>query len=385
MWLLCGCLSAILLQYYTPRTGHDSGGYLSYSDRIMAEGALVLEAHYGWYVGYVLFITAARSLWDNHLMIVLLQLLCYTLGTWAMYYASYSLFKDRWAAWAAAGLFMLWPDVLYWNYVVMTESLTASLTGGILGLLALYAKRKFTLIWLLPAILVLFWVRPTGVAALVAFAAAWVSTLKVPVAPTRLMVLAGILLIPCFYLLLNEMLATFVLVENYATGEVVYRATSLPDHYPGKDQLLVEVPTDLVLPEANGRPLDKLLAFIVHNPGYFSKLSMAKLFYFLTHTKPYYSWQHNLLLLLVLLPLYLGMVKTLLSEVLPHPYRIFSGVLVFMHCIIILLTIEDWDGRFLMPLLPVVFLLGSRELIKVLRQCLYWWRVCIRAGISVVK
>ncbi len=358
---LCLCVNAFVYQFYASGVLSDTAQYLSYSQRILEKGALFVETHYFWYLGYVLFIAAAKILWNDNQMVVLLQVFFHGIGVVALYHSSVYLFRDRLSAWGTALLLMLWPDVLFWNFMVMTESFCVSFTCIVILLLVLHTKKQFSLLWLAPAMLMLFFIRPTGVAVLIAFALMLASTYQRLLFRYRnILLVTGTALFACFYVLLNEMLDTFVLVENYATGEIVYRATSLPDHYPGKDMILLKVPHDLLIPAIGQKPIPRLMLFILHNPLYFARLSGAKLFYFLSHTKPYYSWKHNLMLLITLLPMYFATIRTIMRESFSSHLKVFLVAFFIVHGIIILFTIEDWDGRFLMPLLPFVFLLGGR-------------------------
>ncbi len=377
--LLCLCVNVVMAQWYDAKVGVDSKHYLLYSQRILEKGALFVELHYFWYLGYVLFVTVAKSLWNDIQMIVLLQILFHAIGVAALYYSSRYLFNNRLAAWGAALLLMLWPDMLFWNFMVMTESFCTSFTCLVILLLVLHVKKQWPMLWLLPAILLLFFIRPTGIAVLVAFGLMLASIYQLYLVKYRTaLVIVGLALVAGLYLLINGMLDTFVLVENYATGEIVYLAASLPDNYPGKEMILL-APQDLTIPDAGLSPVVRLLLFIVYNPWYFAKLSGMKLFYFLTHTKPYYSPIHNLLLLLVLLPLYFSTAKTIISNTIMRPLRVFLITFFVVHCVIILFTIEDWDGRFLMPLLPFVFLLGSRGMALLCQQ---YSGVCLEAVVS---
>ena len=95
-----------------------------------------------------------------------------------------------------------------------------------------------------------------------------------------------------------------------------------------------------------------MFLFILYNPIFFLKLSLAKLFYFYGNAKPYFSWQHNVVIIGFLWTVYGFGIKGF--KYLKKNHKVF-----LLSYLMIVLCSEDWDGRFLIPVLPVVFVCCS--------------------------
>lgn len=147
--------------------------------------------------------------------------------------------------------------------------------------------------------------------------------------------------------LLNHMLSSFTLIETYSRGDVIFL-------YP---EIIVEEGDSLNLPKM-ASPISNLIYFIVHNFPYFIKLASLKLGYFFLNMKPYYSYPHNTFLLL-LLPIYYFAIKGGFSKSISLQARSFIYTFIAFQALIVMLTVEDWDGRFLVPVLPFIFILSA--------------------------
>ncbi len=369
--MLFAGMNVWLFQTQGVKIGYDSLRYLEYSQEIRAASSLIIKPHYVWYIGYVLFITLVKSLYDSNTFLVLVQVLLHGIAAIVLYKSSVRLFNDRRAALLGAVLFVAWPDIPAWNFFVMTESFCISFSCVVIYALVTCSGRGWSLFVLICCVMLLFFIRPNGVAALAGMLAYLIRMYHHRLPRFSLSgALAITVIIAGMYLLLNTMLDTFVLIENYLTGEIVYNASTLPAHFPTKAQLLVRVNKNIWIPSTDWKPIPRLLLFVMYNPLFFFKIASLKLFYFLTHTKPYYSLIHNVFLLLTLLPVYFFAGKVFVKKLLPVPVKRFLIVFISIHLMIILLTVEDWDGRFLMPLLPFLFLLAG----KVISDNVQKWR-----------
>ena len=109
------------------------------------------------------------------------------------------------------------------------------------------------------------------------------------------------------------------------------------------------------------------MSFIMEKPGYFFELLANKLWYLFSHIRPYYTNFHNALSLAFLIPAYFF--ATLgLPWASPDQRRLRVLLLSTLVCqaLITSVTFTDWDGRFLIPLLYVVFLYAAIGLWRVL-------------------
>jgi hypothetical protein len=172
-----------------------------------------------------------------------------------------------------------------------------------------------------------------------------------------------------FLLLLDQMLKNYLILENYKLGEVIYEVTEAGKKYD-VSYLLIDVPSNLYQPMANSSLLNIVL-FAIHHPFYWSKLFLYKVFFLFVHVRPYWSGYHNTISMLFLIPSYYLFVRGIAykwrQELLPF---IFAVTYILFHALSIGLTSNDWDGRFLIPILPVIFLFSGKGLTVLMSFCL---------------
>ena len=310
---------------------------------------------------------------------VIAQLALSFLALMTLYYSAVRLFKSPKAGLITGIAFLGFAMISFWNFWIYCESLLISLNCLAFFFLVKWLKGEATtsnLILGIPLILAAVFTKPTGIALLGAIAAALSyrylfvgagsgdrpalspfrrlrPSLSVPL--LSLVLLAATVV---FLLLLNKMLSTFTFRDDYRLGEVVYNIHRLADQ-PYAGWLMIQPPDPLYQPDAHWPPLVQFMALILGNPWYSLKLFAAKLFYQLFYIRPYYSWGHNAAALLVLLPLYGAAVRELTRpRILPEIKLLFLVFFAISTLAVALLTV-DWNGRFLMPLLPMVFLKGA--------------------------
>jgi hypothetical protein len=239
--------------------------------------------------------------------------------------------------------------VQYLNYYILTESL---FTSSIIILFYLLASARTTsgfflamLAALLPTAL-----RPNGFIALVA-AIGYIITLNwkhIKRYRFKAGIAVGILLIAILLTLDKYLLSTFKLIETYARGEIIY-ASNL---------FAVSTPEPLVIPPAHLSPLSRLAIFFADQPAFFLELLLTKLLLFLLYIKPYYSLFHNLSIILIIYPLYMFSIRYITSSRGDAPSKVFAATVFALQAAIVAFTVEDWDSRFIIPMLPLVMIMG---------------------------
>jgi hypothetical protein len=171
--------------------------------------------------------------------------------------------------------------------------------------------------------------------------------------PWRAALLGLVLLSPLLWAALNRQLATYYLMDTYQRGELIFRSQLWAVHQAGP----------LNMPPPGTGPAVRVLYFAAHNPLYLSRLMLGKLFVFVSYLKPHYSLAHRALGVLVLWPAYwLAARAARRRGTVWRPARIFLAAIFLLQAAIIMLTVDDWDVRFLAPVLPVVFVLAALEL-----------------------
>ena len=375
-WLLAGLWvlvqAAFLLHYRGPHFASDSARYLDYAANLVAHhGHYQPEAgvaaatlanngtanfqyeHNQRYLLYPLYQSFWLWLGLGRWGIVGGQLALAALAAATLYAAVRQLAGGRRGAAAlATGLFVLWPDIQQFNCFLLTESLFISLS--VLSFWALVRVRNGgsgAWMQLLGLLLLTALVRPNGF--VVAAAAVLAGLAAVYEARRRLfwaLVVAGVLAVPVLLVALNHFLITYFIVETYGRGELMFGSTAWVIHPNGP----------LTMPPASLKgQVVRMGYFAAHNPGFLLRLMGGKLLVFFSSIKPYYSVAHRLTSVLVLWPAYWLAWRGGQRAAVWRPARVFLVAVPLLQAAVVMLTVDDWDVRFLAPVLPFVFALAA--------------------------
>jgi hypothetical protein len=344
-----------LRKFHGPHFANDSGRYLAYATNI-AERFYFEPGHNLRYVLYPLF----QSLWLRLGLgwwgIIAGQMAVSALATRAVYQGTRRLARGRrGAATLATFLFIAWPDVQPFNVFLLTESLFISLVALSFDAFARLqgGRRRHWLAFLLLLLLTAL-ARPNGFLVALAAGLAGLDVLRRALdrRPWRAALLGLLLLSPLLWVALNHQLATYYLMDTYQRGELIFRSQLWAVHQAAP----------LQMPPPGTGPALRVLYFGAHNPLYLSRLMLGKLFVFVSYLKPHYSLAHRALGVLVLWPGYWLAARATRRAEIWRPARIFLAAIFLLQTAIIMLTVDDWDVRFLAPVLPVVFVLAALEL-----------------------
>jgi len=376
-WLLLGLWllvqAAFLVKFHGPHYANDSARYLGYATNLAQHGYYRLEptetslasdfqyVHNQRYILYPWYQSVWLRLHAGWWGIVLGQIAISGLAAIALYRAVRQLAGGkRSAAALAASLFILWPDVQQFNCYLLTESLFISLS--VFSFWALVRVRGGG--WWAGAVLAIFLllaalVRPNGFVVAAAAGVAGLATLYT--ARRRifwLLIGAGVLAAPLVVWWLNYQLVSFFIVETYVRGELMF-ATPVWALHPS---------TPLALPPDGIGQMSRVLYFAAHNPGFLLRLMVGKLLVFFSSIKPYYSLAHKLMSVLVLWLLYYLAVCGARQAAVWLPARAFLVAVPLLQVAIVMLTVDDYDVRFLAPVLPFVFALASLHSASIFQQ-----------------
>ncbi len=370
-WLLLGLWLLVqagyLLKFHGPHFANDSARYLEYAANVAAHGHYAPEPtapaggapdnfqyeHAQRYLLYPWFESVWLRLHAGRWGIVLAQMAVAGLAAGALYRAVQRLAGGRCEAAAlATGLLVAWPDVQQFNCYLLTESLFTSLS--VLSFWALVRARgggwaAWALLLGLLALAAL--ARPNGFVVAGAALLAGLAGLWLYARPRLFWAAVGALLlaVPLLLRALDHQLETYFIVETYQRGELMF-ATSAWALHPA---------APLHMPPAGTGQVARVIYFAAHNPGFLARLMAGKLFVFFSSIKPYYSAGHRLMSVLVLWPLYALAVRGARQPAVWAPARVFLGAVPLLQAAVVMLTVDDWDVRFLAPVLPFVFVLAA--------------------------
>jgi hypothetical protein len=146
-------------------------------------------------------------------------------------------------------------------------------------------------------------------------------------------------------------------IDSYSKAELIY---------PNID-LGLRAPKQLHIPSPAHAPLVQLSEFILYNPLYFLKLCSIKCFLFLGNVKPYFSWMHNVAIVSVLFPIYAFAVYGF-KKMDWNKENVGMACFILMQTLTITFTSENWDGRFLIVILPFVFIYSAHGMVTIWKK-----------------
>ncbi|MGI4884973.1 MAG: hypothetical protein ACRYFR_08440 [Janthinobacterium lividum] len=368
-WLLVQ--AAFLVRFHGPHFANDSALYLEYAANVAAHGYYQPSAavpgataqqeggsnnfeyeHSQRYILYPWFQSVWLRLHTGRWGIVLAQMALSGLAASALYGAVRRLAGGRRGAAAlATGLLVVWPDVQQFNAYLLTESLFISLSMlSFWALVRLQGGARTAGALLLALLLLTALARPNGFVVAGAAALAGLAALHAQRRAWFWAALASsVLAAPLLLRVLDHQLVTYFLVETYQRGELMYGSAAWALH--------PTAPLHLPLPGTG--QLARVGYFAAHNPGFLARLMAGKLFVFFSSLKPYYSLAHRLASVLLLWPLYALAVRGARWQEIWAPARVFLAAVPLLQAAVVMLTVDDYDVRFLAPVLPFVFALAA--------------------------
>ena len=353
LWMLVQLV--FLRKFHGPHAANDSYRYPSYAANI-AECGYFEPGHNLRYVLYPVFQSLWLGLGLGWWGIVAGQMVLSALATLAIYQGTRRLANGwRGAAAIATLLFIAWPDIQQFNVFLLTESLFISLTALSFGAFTrLRNGRQADWVWLIIILILTALARPNGFMVALAASLAGLDTLRrrSDRRQWRAALVFLVLLSPLLWMALNHQLATYYLMDTYQRGELIFR-------YP---LWAVHQTQPLLMPPNGTGPVMRVLYFAAHNPIYLVRLMLGKLFVFVSYLKPHYSLAHRVAGVLVLWPAYWLAARATRRAGIWQPARVFLAAIFLLQAAIIMLTVDDWDVRFLAPVLPAIFVLAALEL-----------------------
>ena len=344
LWLV---LQALLFFKYGIVTTGEGPKYIAEAKFFETHGAFS-QPKYIFYSSYIFLHIISNKLGAGFFGVYILQLLLSLYALICFYKLSRYITGKQTTSIISTLLLIICLPWQTWNTHLYTESFFLSLCIIFSCYLFKPAKVKSDFIILAISFLLLLLARPTGI-------------LFIPV-----------LMVALFYKLIKQkrkwvatgiiaaFLCTFILLLNYAMrgeGEFDFLKPFTEGHLicgvPGR------LPDQPVLP-ANGNSIQGLLYYITHNPIQFFTLAGQRILLFFGMVRSHYSLSHNLYLAIYFYPIYLLAIAGGLAIHRINPgFNIFWITLVIVFSASVALTCDDWLNRFIMPVLPFIFLAAA--------------------------
>ncbi|MBC7486210.1 MAG: hypothetical protein H7282_05625 [Cytophagaceae bacterium] len=345
VWLV---VQSFVLWHYGAVEAVDSAFYLS-NAQVLSQGHLLTDRGL-WYCSYSLFLAFVLGLGGTLTTVVLLQFLFSGIAAFALYKVVYKLFQNYSMAFLAVLQYLLWFKIHQWNSYIYTESLFISFS---IISFALLGFSKQPLQYILTAVVIGFtlFLRPTGICFFIGLCGYLIFILsdKLKFSFTHLWIIVistSVLVLILVNILLEEYIYYFI--DSYSKAELIYPNITLG----------FTAPEQMYKPSPTHAPLIQLIEFMLYNPLYFLKLFCIKCLLFLGNAKPYFSWTHNVIIAAVLYPIYAFAVYGF-KKMPWTKEKVLMLCFIVMQTLTVSMTSENWDGRFLILILPFVFIYAA--------------------------
>ena len=376
--LLFVLIHSLLFWHYGIRVFFDSAAYLEAADYIIMHGELQ-DLHHLFYTVPILIMTAIRLLFPGEIIpILLFQCFLSWVATIFLYKSAVTIFNSRMAGLMAGVIFLLWLDNIHWNITTMTESIACSIYCFVVYVLSRWQDRPKDIFRLAILLVFAFFSRPTGIVIIIGvfvflIAHHW-GTLREKRPMLIAIALIGTILI---VFSADRMLDHWNFTEQYMKGNIITYADVVKDRPLFHESLTIDPPPSKTFSTSKS-PIGRIVSFIYDNPIYFLKTASLKVSYLVAFVRPYYSWSHNIYLMLWISFVYVSFVLGWRTTT-NLPVKIFAAATIILNCGLIAISSVDWDNRFYIPMEPGIVLLAGGGAAMLVR----WIRV-MRSG-SVVK
>jgi hypothetical protein len=337
----------------------DSYRYIRYAEEILTGNWY--DPHMIWYIHYAFALIFFKALFGTYSSIVPFQIMLHIISCCYLFLIIRKETGSEKVSLAAVLFYIFWFKMVTWNVFILTDSLFVIFSIiTIYFWLRLFRSGKQLIIPFL-FLYITFFIRPVGFFLLGALAISTFQFLRksrfYTVQIKRAVLISGIMVIGLFI----RMQSTLGTTDELSKGEVVYNVSTVNDPY-NTSGLILDTSHIVANNEKGLRGISK---FMLDNPVYFLDMMARKFFFFTFQVRPYYSWYVNLFLLCTLIPLYIAAMRGW-WHCSNSSLKIFSATYVLSTIGMAMIITLDWDGRFFLPILPILVILAAIGLSSIL-------------------
>lgn len=345
-----------LYSYLGIKVMSDSLRYLEWANVFWEAG---VESRMIFYLSYVLFVSFFIKTGLGTEAIIFTQVVISYIALNCLYLLTYRISTSKITSFLTALIYIGWVEIASWNMYVLTESLFTSSIIIFLYLLSHNYSKKGSLLYLIPFFAFVVFLRPMGITVLIAVAVylyyhfdfRW----KYQKRHKRLIItglITLLLLAVIGYMEGNPSVDFF-----YANGKTVWGADSFEQL---KDNTWLVVDKQMISAQKTSEYATiSFIEFALNNYEFLTELFFKKTILFIAHIKPYYSLYHNVFIIITLLPIYCFSVYGLIQQKSNREIKYFTIALFVFNMLMTGFTVEAWDGRFLIPVLPLLFVYSA--------------------------
>ncbi len=347
IWIIACCWLAVnVFLYATMGTK-----YAIDTTRFDTEAAAWLKgqfepSYHFWYAGYIFILAISKLFFQSIYPSIVFQCALSLCATVSFYKGLSRILKNESIACIAALLTILYMPVQQWNLCLLTESVFISL---VLLFIRAYSIEKDKTKWICMFLISLTAasVRPNGgmllITCLVFFLVTYSNEKN-----KKLIYAISLLFSIVFFLILNYSTEVFYqfLFNSFEKGEIIC----------GYSGWVVSVKNTSISNSSAGS-ITKITQLFLAHPLEITQLGLYRFAALWSDVRLYYSTLHNLFTALFLSIAYISAIIGFIQY--RNTYAGLAKITLLYaggNSLLIMITYADWDGRFLAPLLPVVFI-----------------------------
>lgn len=350
-FIIAGCyLLFIFLLYYTEgiNTAEEGSKYLRYVNRISVNGLSALHDKWA-YSTYILFLYVLLKAGGVYLVAVI-QTLLHLAVAYFLYKTVEKLTANTLIALIGVIAYLFNYSIQYWTLTLFSESFFTCLIVFLLYRLFTKPVHTSTLPTTLLIMVMISFARPSG----------------------------AMFTIPAFIYIISKLYAIkpwmkwsiFLLLIGLCYGILITNTSDDPDDFarPIAEASIIcgfpEKPIQGALPFTEYSIISAYdYLFSHHSLMYISGTFIRKAVSFFTLTRSYFSLSHNLLLVpvyLLYIPAFLALFRNKKSKHASIIQTLF--VMLALNVLLVMVTFNEWHGRFITPSMPVIILLAMLSL-----------------------
>jgi hypothetical protein len=334
----------LIQAYYFNKFGviefHDTSIYLTKSKNLLLHFSQLYQ--YTWYSSYIILLSIFPH--QDLTFLIGFQILISCIGIYYLYHSIVLLTSRPYIGILICIFYMFMLDYFQWHLFILPDSIFLSLLFIQNYYYLQSIQNGISKSFIIYSIILIF-TKPTG------FIVIFIQVIHLIYQNNKyskyrrwwIVFTATIFLFSTHFIL-----QAFELQENYALGEIFFNGS----HSAYAKDLCISNET-IKLNNVSSSTDMKAFYFVIQNPLYFAQLFFLKIFYTLSQLKPFNSTLHNI---------YNGIYSVLIYSIIlfasikyKNSWNLYFSLYFGIFCIVFGLTTVDWDNRFVIPLLPVLY------------------------------
>ena len=334
--------------------GNDSSTYMFYAKNLTNFDFSNLDIAK---LSYIFLIAVVMFLKLNLKTVIILQFLTTIISSFCLYLIGKKIFS-KWVGLICLSFFLSYLPIQLRNFYLLTEILFINFSIIFIYFVFFKTEKKF-LIFLI-AIFILF-LRPQGFLIILSITLSKFLFSKFNIKYNLLLKLFIILTFSVLFIMfLNIGIDYYNLIDSLSKG--IIWGYNFETNSLCYDKCI----SGLTNPAIYEKNILGLLLYFKDNFFILTKVSIYKILIFFTGWRPYYSFTHNLFMLLFHMPLYLLFFTYFLKFRKLDQLEIFTLFYILLSAIFVGITFADWSGRFVMFILPFIMIFASKSLLNLL-------------------